>query len=286
MHNSAGDWTFMRNKNVTIAVQKMEKKSTPVRSQRQMNRRSYWANQIAMWRSFKGCLKPSFEYKDDRMSDFNAFMRTNLAGGTRVYLKRTDVIRGACVVTDYYIACGRLQTIEVEVLESGRMQSDIALGNEFQINANTTVAEFSKAVIDNNGNRFEENDQITCFLATQLTVGSDNMPRVTMKSCRVTLSQDDRSKLYTHVHPECFAVSNGCLSSRDAVNGGIAWVHSHIEKGKTQVSTQRLVVNNSVASLYTTAAARDAAIESYGGVNKNDYLTPDITEDEDVNVNP
>ena len=286
LHKSAGDWTFMRKKNVTIAVQKVEKKGTPVRTQRQMNRRSFWANPVAMWKSFGGNMKPSFERKATNQSDFNAFMSLNLSRGTRVYLTRGEVMQGACVVADYQVARGTLPPIEVSLLESGRMQTNIALGDDFQITATTTVAEFTQAVLANNDNRFKEGDQIACFLAEQLTSSRDNIPYVKMKTCRVILDSENYAKLFKCVKSECFAAYEGYLASRDAVAGGIAWIHTREVDGKTKVSTQKLAVNNTLLSTYTSAAARSAAITSYGGVNKSDYLTPDETEDEDVNVNP
>ncbi|MDD6750081.1 MAG: hypothetical protein PUF28_09700, partial [bacterium] len=53
-----------------------------------------------------------------------------------------------------------------------------------------------------------------------------------------------------------------------------AWVHSVKERGKTKVSTQFLIDNNSLLADYTTEEAYQAAAQSYGGSNEA-FLTPD-----------
>ena len=284
LHKSAGDWTFMRNNNKTIAIQKVEKKAVPVRSRRQMLRRMPWANVVAMWSSFSGHLRPSFEKKGRGLNDFAAFMKANL-GSNNVYLKRNEVSHGVCVVAPYTLTDGTLPAITVVATSGGKMKSDIALG-DLVIGAETKVSDFAKAVLENNAD-YREGDQIACFLAQQVTVGEANTPKVRMAASRVVLDSDDDSLLLETVDEAGFASLDGHLASKGSVNGGIAWVHSRMEKGKTKVSPQSLAVNNNLLALYTGTTALNAAIESYGGLNKEDYLTPDSgDEEEQEQVNP
>ena len=51
-------------------------------------------------------------------------------------------------------------------------------------------------------------------------------------------------------------------------------MHSVKERGKTKVSTQFLIDNNSLLADYTTEEAYQAAAQSYGGSNEA-FLTPD-----------
>lgn len=274
LRKSAGDWTFSRNQSTTIAMQKVEKKAVPVRTNKQMTRRMGWANIVSMWSSFTGNLRPSFEKKGPRHSDFNAFMAANLAV-SKVYLKRNEVRLGVCVAAPYVMSIGTLPSIGVISVSGGKMRSDIALG-DLSIDADTTVAAFSKAVLENNSG-YLEGDQITGFLAQQLIVGDNQIPKVEMIASRVRLDTTESTKLMDVVSEELFSSTDGYLSSKSVVNGGIAWIHSRLEKGKTRVSAQHLMVNNSLLDHYMSDAARTEAIESYGGLNKNEYLTPTDT---------
>lgn len=284
LRKSAGDWTFSRNQSTTIAMQKVEKKEVPVRTSRQMNRRMGWANIVAMWKSFTGNLRPSFESKGTRHSDFNAFMAANL-GLSKVYLKRSEVRLGVCVAAPYIMSLGTLPSIDITSMSGGKMKSDIALG-DLTIDADTTVSSFSKAVLNNNDD-YKEGDQITGFLAQQVLMGANQVPKVHMVASRVTLEKENNTKLLDIVNEAVFSSADGYLASKSTVNGGIAWIHSRLERGKTKVSPQNLVVNNTLLESYMSASARNEAIESYGGVNKQDYLTPNGNdEDETEQINP
>lgn len=276
LRKSAGDWTFSRNQSTTIAMQKVEKKAVPVRSRKQMLRRVGWANIVAMWGSFTGNLRPSFEKKNSRHSDFNAFMAANLAA-SKVYLKREDVRLGVCVAAPYIMSVGTLPSIEMASVSGGKVRSDIALG-DLAIDADTTVSAFAKAVLNNNAD-YQAGDQITGFLALQQVVGEQRVPKVHMIASRVMLDKNDNTKLFDIANDALFSSTDGYLSSKSAVNGGIVWIHSRSENGKTKVSPQQMMVNNNLLETYTTSEACEAAIESYGGVNKKDYLTPYETEE-------
>ena len=93
------------------------------------------------------------------------------------------------------------------------------------------------------------------------------------------LDKNDNTKLFDIANDALFSSTDGYLSSKSAVNGGIVWIHSRSENGKTKVSPQQMMVNNNLLETYTTSEACEAAIESYGGVNKKDYLTPYETEE-------
>lgn len=284
LRKSAGDWTFQRNKKTTIAMQKVEKKETPVRTRKQMVRRMGWANIVAMWGSFTGHLRPSFEKKGDRHSDFNAFMAANL-GLSHIYLTRDEVRRGVCVVAPYIMSIGTLPSIEITSLSGGKMKSNIALG-DLVIDSDTTVSTFTKAVLDNNAD-YKEGDQITAFLAQQLVEGQNQVPKVRMVASRVTLKKGNNTSLLDLVSGELFSSTDGFLSSKSTVNGGIVWIHTRQENGKTKVSSQQLEVNSTLLDTYMSDSACNEAIESYGGVNKQEYMTPnDNDETEIVQVNP
>ena len=83
---------------------------------------------------------------------------------TPVYLTKSEVNAGACVVAPYKITNGKLNSIVITG-HGSQAVTDIALGS-LTINDETTVADFSNAVVQNNKD-FEYGDQITDFLLTQ-----------------------------------------------------------------------------------------------------------------------
>ena len=67
---------------------------------------------------------------------------------------------------------------------------------------------------------------------------------------------------------------NGKLALGGTVNGAIAVVHSRRTQSGTKVSTQFFVVNNPILSQYQSESALKAAVDSYGGVKEDEFLTP------------
>lgn len=279
MQGKVGEWVFGQRCGQTTVSQKAAKKKTPVRSMAQMRNRTRVANLYAMWRAFHGDLKPSFEVKGKTLSNFNEFLKANLSKNSmNVYLTKSMASQGACVAAPYLLSRGTLESIGVEVDRDGRVSSSIVLGNDFVIDASTTVQEFSQQVVQHN-KAFQDGDQITCFAALQRTDPVTGYPTVTMNSDAVVLDTTDASgrKLLDVVTPVGFTARDGYLSSGAALEGGIAWIHSRKQNGVTRVSTQYLMGDNSMLEDYVTTDAFLEAVESYGGVNKYDYLTPGST---------
>lgn len=283
LRGSVGQYTFQRLNGQTIAKEKVEKKAVPTRTLPQMVRRVRWANLVNLYRAFEGTLHPSFEGKDPKVSDYNMFMQSNI-GRSEVALTKTDAVQGGCVVDAYQITRGQLSSIVVEYDASNIPTSDIALGS-LTIGNSTTLKAFSDAVIANNTS-WRNGDQLSIYIATQNEDELTSTPRVVIDALEITL---DTSASTTLLEDVCdislLAVTNGKLSLSSPVDGGVACVHSRKVNGKTIVSTQFFVVENSLLARYKTNAAFDSAIESYGGVNKDDFLTPNI-DTEYGQVNP
>ena len=272
MKGSAGDWTYSRVGGSTIAKQKVEKKENPSRSFAQMARRVRWRNIQNLWASFSGTLRPSFEGRAVRVSDANAFVSANI-GGAPVYLTKEEAKQGACVVAAYEITNGSLPSIDVAAGTGGVPVTDIALGNLI-IDSDTTLKEFSDAVVDNNSG-YVQGDQISCYIAIQEQNPVTGIPYVRIKAYEVTLNQRDEDTLLADVvAADGFSSVDGKLGASGAVSGGIAWVHSRKEAGQTHVSKQSFYVNNALLAQYQTAAKRIEAILSYGGKVSQLFLVP------------
>jgi hypothetical protein len=167
--------------------------------------------------------------------------------------------------------------------QNGILVSGIALG-DLVIDANTTVADLTMAILTNNGDQWLEKDQITHFYAEQWE-DSEGVPRATMTAQKVLLDLSDQTKLWNVVSARGFSSipstdsgQGGYYLAMNAAlsNSGGSWVHSRTKAdGSTQVSTQRLIVVSDILDDYTGYEAMVASAESYGGINtKSAYLNP------------
>lgn len=242
----------------------------------QMSRRVRWANIVALWQAFNDRDKPSFEDKEPRVSDFNAFIGANI-GGAPVYLSKQEADQGGCVVAAYQLTKGSLPSLDIAAGTGGVPVSGISLGN-LVIDGDTTLKEFSDAVVDNNNGQFLNGDQITFFNFIQEQNPVTVIPYVRITSSKVTLNQRDLDTLLADVVPaDGFSTVDGKLGASGMVNGGCAWIHSRIAPDSSVlVSSQAIYVSNALLAQYQTAAARTTAIQSYGGKLTADYLRPDV----------
>ena len=242
----------------------------------QMSRRVRWANIVSLWHAFNDRDKPSFEDKEPRVSDFNAFIGANI-GGIPVYLTKQEADQGGCVVAAYQLTRGSLPALGITTGTGGVPISSIELGN-LVIDGDTSLKEFSDAVINNNPGQFLNGDQITFFHFLQEQNPVTSIPYVRITSSKVTLNQRDEDTLLQDVVSAYgFTTVDGKLGASGAVNGGCAWIHSRIAPDSSVlVSSQTIYVSNALLTQYQTTAARTSAIQSYGGKLTADYLRPDV----------
>ena len=254
-----------------ILAKAPRKASQPRRSEKQANTRFQMSNLLANYRLYSGKLAEAFENKGAGLSDANMYVSVNW-GYQPVYMTRQMRLQGCCVLADNMFSTGSLDPIGYALNDDGKLVSDLDLG--FEISASTTVAQLSAALMQRSEG-WEEGDQLTCFIGTQY-LGSDGLPRATMKAHRVVISLEDSSTLWDVVSADGFSTVGGCLASGVVLeNIGCAWVHSRDQNNTTKVSTQRLVVVSDVIAQYQTYAAMKAAADSYGGINKKAvYLNP------------
>lgn len=272
-NGSIGNVTFKTLNGQTVASEKIEPKSVPTRTLAQMVRRVQWANLVNLYRAFEGNLHPSFENRDQRVSDFNEFMSANL-GGVPVYLTKAEARQGGAVVAEYQVTRGSIPSIFVSDGTGDVKVTDIDLGGSFNITATTTVKQFTDVLLANNPD-WRNGDQLTCFIATQTVNATTGVPYIRIKAHEVTLDMgDDVTYLRSLMDADSCSVVDGLLGAGRQIDGGICWVHSRRVGTGTKVSTQRFEVTNSQLAQFQTAAKRSEAIDSYGGVNKDEYLTP------------
>lgn len=281
MRGSVGQYTFKRLNGQTVVSEKVDKKSIPVRTPAQMRQRMAWDNIIAIWRSFTGNMRPSFESKPRTRSDYNEFMSANIAGN-RIYLTKDIALQGGAVVAPYQVTRGSLPTIEVTIGADQVPITNLSMGG-VTIGASTTLRTFSQAILENNP-EWNNGDQLSIFWLKQSST-TNGVPLVTTECKEITLDQnDDGTLLGDLVDANLLATVDGKLGMGGTVNGGVAFVHSRKTVGKTRVSTQRIVCNNPIMPQFNSETAYDAAVTSYGGFNQDYFLTPNNTTD--VNAQP
>ena len=272
MTGSAGQLTFKTVNGQTVVSEKV----TVVKNARtagQQRQRMKWVNIIRMYSGIAPLLKNGFEKKMAQQSDYNMFVRLNSAASP-VYLTKPEADGGGCIAAPYQITQGSLPSIVITG-EGAEAQTDIALGS-LTISASTTVAEFAKAVVDNNAD-FDYGDQISFYDVLQRVNAETQIPYCQFSASYVVLDKNSAVKLLDQVNKAGFASVGGVLAhGEDEGDGVFAWVHSRYDGGKTRVSTQFLINNNSLLDDYRSDDAYAEACKSYGGVSTV-FLQPDGT---------
>ena len=269
-----GDFVFRKTGNEYIVSEKPPKKGTSIGTKNQAYYRAQWGNLVRFWQSFRGSDRPSFEMATPNVSHFNLFMRANINANS-VYLTKEQVRLGACVVAPYRISEGQLPVVGLEVGQAGNYVSAIQLG-DMTISSATTIAEFSNAVINNN-REFENGDQITIFAGFQVVDAASQLARCVMLTYKVELDVEETVTTLYDVMPSSVVASvDGAFVVKVNGDGGAAVIHSRkTSSGETLVSTQSMVVSNSLLTQYQSATARTDAAESYGIYDRGAWLTPD-----------
>ena len=272
MTGSAGQLTFKTVNGQTVVSEKV----TVVKNARtagQQRQRMKWVNIVRMYSGIAPLLKNGFEKKMAQQSDYNMFVRLNSAASP-VYLTKSEADGGGCIAAPYQITQGSLPSIVVSG-EGAEAKTDIALGS-LTISASTTVAEFAKAVVDNNAD-FDYGDQISFYDVLQRVNAETQIPYCQFSASYVVLDKNSAVKLLDQVNKAGFASVGGVLAhGEDEGDGVFAWVHSRYDGGKTRVSTQFLISNNSLLDDYRSDDAYAEACKSYGGVSTV-FLQPDGT---------
>ena len=245
------------------------------RTEAQQNQRIKWANLVNFYKVCQKWMPKAFEGKKSGQSDYNRLMQVNMPY-TDIYLTKTLATVGACVAEDYIISQGTLPSVElVQVTDYWR--SNLYVGG-LNIDNETTVAEFTSALVENNVN-IEAGMQIS-FVSLMQTIDNIGVPRLVCTFYEVTLKADSEELLRDYLPNLCTEVHDGCLStSSDLGDGAFAYVVSDLRRGALKVSTQQLITKNAdLITRFSSEQARIAAIESYG-LDPDVILSP-LTENE------
>ena len=271
MNGSAGQLTFKQVNGMTIVSEKVTAVANP-RTDAQMRTRTKFTNIVSMYRGIRPLLNYGFEAKPKTLSDYNMFVKVNMQR-TPIYLTKQAVAGGACVATAYQISQGSLPAI-VLTGTGQNVKTDIRLGGE-SITSNTTVAQFSAAVVQNNAD-YRYGDQISFFLVKQKVNEETGIPYCQFSAAKVILDAANTETLADVTgSSHGFASADGMLAH--VGNDGdcaYAWVHTRKSDGKTLVSSQSLVSANTKEAEYKGDAAYNLSKSSYGSSIES-FLVPD-----------
>ena len=118
-----GPLQFQQTKSGKVAVfVAPEVPDTPLRTKKQMEIRLAWGNLGAVYSQFHKTLKRSHEGLAAGTSDYNAFIKENTRM-TCVYLKKSELSNGGCVLAPYKISDGKLPSIYYDADDQGVLVS-------------------------------------------------------------------------------------------------------------------------------------------------------------------
>lgn len=276
---SVGGVTYRRVGGITIASQKVPMHVQAKQTPKLMYTRMRWVNLVALWKAINTTAwHPSFRKDNSRQSDFNMFMKVNMAGARTFITRGVAAANGAVVAPVTLTSPSALKPINVEFGNNSIPESSLAVGT-LAIGSSTTLQTFSQAIIDNNAD-WQSGDQLTILIVRQMI--GNGVPYATATEMHIVLdnSNDAATKLLSEqVDPSFLSVVDGTLALSGPVIGGVAFVQSRSVAGETICSGASLVVDNTYLQQYQGETAFRAAVDTYGGFAASELLTPDLTDD-------
>ncbi|WP_226164076.1 hypothetical protein [Hymenobacter terricola] len=262
-----GDTTYYVAESRQLARQALNNSNygaTASRTDVQQARRVKWANLVNFYSGNKAWMKKAYENLPAGVSIFNRFMQLNI-GSADVALTRQEAQAKAWVPASYRLTQGSLTPMVTSF--QGEMPKTTMRG-ELAITAQTTVAQFSSALIAEN-TEFRAGDAIVfvAFSGVSANPGPQNaLSPATYVYEELLLDTEDTSMMQVK-YPN-FNVDEGFLFNErgDGAVGAI-FIHTRKSAGKLFVSTQKLVLNDLLQEELTewrSSAQMAKAIASYG----------------------
>lgn len=264
MKGRVGQTTYYISKGQQVARQSRNDSNYGEAARRtlsQQERRILWANLVDFYKISARWMPKAFETKKPGQTDYNKFMAVNVPQA-RIALQKAQAEGGACVADSFLISQGSLPSIEVEQSFQG-YKTNLLVG-ELTIDATTTIARLSKALIDNNANIRE--DMQLSFVSYTQSVDPLGIPRLNCRCYELTLSLQDNTLVWDHIPQMGCSVVNGAIGTHGNIPlGGFAWILTELYNGGLRVSTQLLTVNNAdLIAQFSGSEQIAAAVRSYG----------------------
>lgn len=238
------------------------------RTPSQMGQRVKWANLVAFYRANAKWMPKAFENKKPTQSDYNKFVSLN-AASSRIYLTKEQARQGACVVDSYKVSDGSLQPVDIFPLAKNWVTNLYLEGLE-TLNGETTVADFSKALLASNAGLMR-GDQLSFIRITQLFNNTTGIPYVQVRAYELIINDQGSGLVGDYWPIELIGMAqqqetNALSVLNNNKQGGFAIIVSRTQGSKVLVSQSQITLVNMAATIeqYSNAAALSAAVDSYG----------------------
>lgn len=237
------------------------------RSLAQQSRRVLWSNLVNFYKVNASWMAKAYEGLKPGQTIYNRFMQLNM-DRSAVALTKQDAFAGASVCDAFTISDGKLPPITLGITSAeGITPTSISVG-DIASPAGVTIGELSAAIIANNSD-FQDGDNIALVMFIQ-TFWAGDVPRVQPRYSEFTLDSSSDADLITL---DMFGYELATISGRKlAMNSsddagdyaGFVFIHTRKSSG-LQVSPQKIkMVDTTVLDQFSTATAKQAAIDSYG----------------------
>lgn len=238
------------------------------RTEAQMYTRVKWANLVAFYRLNSDWMKYAYENKKRNQTEYNRFMQLNVRPSD-IYLTKQEAEEGSCVVNNYTMTQGSLQSITYTD-QGTYIQTNIFLAANSTLTAESPVSMWSDELVANNPG-IEYGDQLSFLRYTQMSDQNTGSPYVLLRKYEFIVSDENLQPLSDFWPAEILQIrkveSNSVITINHTGNaGGMLMVLSRTIKGKTYVSTQAIlpVDNADTIEAYSSKKQYEAAIASYG----------------------
>lgn len=270
-----GDLVFFRRKGEQVSRAYVKKVPNP-NTRAQVKQRSSLTNIIRLYQSSPSFFASAFQNKKVGQSDYNALVSLNLRSDFQVNLPKEMADNGGGVVAPYIITSGSLQPIIVSG-QGVAAVTNIAVGADFVITEDTTVAQLSAAILNNN-TFINAGDQLSYLSIEQYTYM--DYPRLRARKYELVIDTSDNTKVLDIMPEQAINVSGGFIAHGELVySGAFAWVLSRTVNGSLHVSRQSLIVtDDSLYSDYVGDAAITRAETSYMATS-GIFLDPNDSEE-------
>lgn len=211
----------------------------------QIYHRLCMSNLNAFAKKVQPYLKGCWEQHEAGLYYYQNFVHANKH--TRAYgiVINTNRNGNGVLVADYQITQGSLPSIHVDTHSDGPMQgiTDISVG-DLEIDENTTIGELARALVENNGTRFQYYDRLTYFYMIQMV--EEQGPTARCGIVSIVLAEGSQETM-KGLNLTGFGVKKQRLAIRGtAPLGGYTWIHQRAVPKTTKrlCSTQILTMSD------------------------------------------
>ena len=236
---------------------------------------------IALWKSYYTPYEPLMETTGTTTA-YNAFLRANSALPTVYFTKQQALQRAALLMPGMVVSEGRLPAVEYDfaVLGSGErvVLTNLRTGideGETQLLTIGCNNDLRQLLCNSRRNpQLMPGDRVRFYRFEQRMQGE--CPTVKITCCEMALDNDPRHnpalrdwQFYSH---------EGQLAIGGADGENMGWAIVILGEKEQSASTQQVATTCRLYEQYTCGEALQRAAESYGNVEKHNYLPPDKRE--------